>query len=104
MNKIRVGDTVLVRTGKDKGRTGEVLSLLGNGRLVVSDVNRLKHFERANPQANKPGGIIEREGSIHISNVMLVNAATKRGDRVGVKRLEDGKRVRYFKSNDEVVE
>lgn len=103
MNKIRKGDNVVVITGKDKGKRGAVLSLDGE-RVVVDGVNRVKKHVRPNPMKNQPGGILEKELSVHVSNVALVNPATQKADRVGFKTLEDGRKVRVFKSNGETVE
>ena len=103
MKKIRKGDEVIVITGKDKGRRGSVLRVLGD-RVVVENVNVVKKHQKPNPARNMPGGIVEKEMSIHISNVMLFNPVAKKGDRVGVKVLEDGRRVRFFRSNNEVVD
>ncbi|HEY1991446.1 MAG TPA: 50S ribosomal protein L24 [Gammaproteobacteria bacterium] len=104
MNKIRKGDEVVVISGKDKGRRGTVLKVLEQDRIVVENVNMAKKHQRPNPNANVAGGIVEKEMSIHISNVMLFNAVTKKGDRVGLRKLEDGRKVRFFKSNNEVVD
>lgn len=104
MRRVRVGDEVIVTAGRSKGKQGKVLRILGDERVIVQDVNMVKRHTRPNPTANKPGGIIEREASIHISNVMLYNPATEKGDRVGFRRLEDGRKVRYFKSNDEIID
>jgi len=104
MRRIRTGDEVIVTVGKSKGKQGKVLRVLGNDRVIVEEVNMLKRHTRPNPAAGKPGGIIEQEAPIHISNVMLYNPATDRGDRIGFKTLEDGRKVRYFKSNGEVVD
>lgn len=103
MNRIKKGDQVLVIAGKNKGQRGEVLSV-HDDRLVVSNVNLVKRHTKANPQANQPGGIVEREASIHVSNVMLFNPASNRGERVGFKTLEDGRKVRVFRSSGEVVD
>lgn len=103
MNKIRKGDTVVVITGKDKGKRGAVLSVLDN-RLLVEGVNRVKKHVKPNPYKSQPGGILDMEASIHISNVALLNPATQKADRVGFKVLEDGRKVRVFKSNGELVE
>ena len=104
MNKIRKGDEVVVITGKDKGRRGTVLKVLGGDRLLVENVNMAKKHQRPNPNANITGGIVDKEMPIHISNVMLYNPVTKKGDRVGLRTLEDGRKVRFFKSNNEVVD
>ena len=103
MSRIRKGDQVLVITGKNKGQKGEVVRVVGD-RVVVSNINLIKRHTKANPQANQPGGIIEREAPIHISNVMLFNPATGKGDRVGFKVLEDGRKLRVFRSSGEAVD
>jgi large subunit ribosomal protein L24 len=103
MNRIRKGDQVLVITGKNKGQRGDVLRVDGD-RVFVSNVNLVKRHVKPNPQANQAGGIVEREASIHISNVQLFNPATNKGERVGTKTLEDGRKVRVFRSSGEVVD
>ncbi|MBB5209733.1 50S ribosomal protein L24 [Chiayiivirga flava] len=103
MNRIRKGDQVVVITGKNKGQRGEVVRISGD-KVVVSNVNLVKRHTKPNPQANQPGGIVEREAAIHISNVMLFNSATKKGDRVGIKVLEDGRKQRVFRSSNEAVD
>ncbi|WP_199107522.1 50S ribosomal protein L24 [Rhodanobacter sp. TND4EH1] len=103
MNRIRKGDQVLVITGKNKGQRGDVLRVAGE-RVFVSNVNLVKRHTKPNPQANQAGGIVEREASIHLSNVQLFNPATNKGERVGTKTLEDGRKVRVFRSNGEVVD
>jgi large subunit ribosomal protein L24 len=107
--KIRKGDNVVVTTGRDKGKTGSVLRVLESGKVVVEGVNRVKKHQRPNPMKGQTGGIIEREMPIDASNVMLVNPATGKGDRVGFKFLEAQggnapRKVRFFKSNGEVVD
>jgi len=104
MNRIRKGDEVIVIAGKDKGKQGSVLNIMPNGRLIVSDVNMAKRHTKPNPNRGQPGGIIEKEMAIDPSNIMLFNPQTKKGDRIGFKFLEDGRKVRYFKSTDEVVD
>lgn len=105
MRKIKTGDQVIVVTGRDKGRTGSVLSVSPDGeQVVVENANMVKRHTRPNPNKGEPGGIIEKEAPLHISNVMHYNPVTKKGDRVGIRALEDGKKVRYFKSNNEVVD
>lgn len=105
MRKIRQGDDVVVVAGKDKGRRGTVLRVVGEGaRVVVEGVNMIKKHQKPNPMIGQTGGIIEMEKSIDISNVMLFNPASEKGDRVGFMTLEDGRKVRYFKSNGEVVD
>ena len=103
MNRIRKGDQVVVITGKSKGQRGDVLRVAGD-RVYVSNVNLVKRHTKPNPQANQPGGIIERESSIHISNVQLFNARTGKGERVGIQTLEDGRRIRVFRSSNEAVD
>ncbi len=103
MKKIRKGDEVIVITGRDKGRRGTVVRVDGD-RLVVENVNVVKKHQKPNPAKNVTGGIVEKEMSLHISNVMLFNPTARKGDRVGVKALEDGRRVRIFRSNSEVVD
>jgi large subunit ribosomal protein L24 len=104
MNKIRKGDEVMVLTGKDRGRRGVVMRRVDDERLLVEGVNKAKKHMRPNPLKGEVGGIVEKEMPIHISNVALFNPATKKGDRVGVKVLEDGRKVRFFKSNGEMVD
>jgi len=104
MNKIRKGDEVIVTTGKDKGKRGAVLNVLDTGRVVVEGVNKAKRHTRPNPIKGVNGGILEKEMSIHVSNVALFNRATQKADRVGFKMLEDGRKVRVFKSSGEVVD
>jgi large subunit ribosomal protein L24 len=104
MNKIRKGDQVVVLSGRDKGRKGAVLQVLGDGRVVVESINRVKKHQKPNPQANKQGGIIEKEMPLAAAKVAIWNPTSKKGDRVGVKTLTDGKRVRFFKSNGEMLD
>ena len=104
MNRIKKGDDVIVIAGKDKGKQGSVLRVMPNGRLIVSDVNMVKRHTKPNPNKGVPGGIVEKEISIDPSNIMLFNPQTQKGDRIGFRVLEDGRKVRYFKSTDEVVD
>lgn len=104
MHRIRKGDEVIVTTGRSKGVRGHVLKVLSNDRLLVENVNLIKRHTRPDPARNQAGGIIERESPIHASNVMLFNPATQKGDRVGYRALEDGRKVRIFKSTGEVVD
>ena len=104
MQKIRKGDTVVVTTGRDKGRTGTVVNILASGRVLVENVNMVKKHQRPNPAKGVTGAIVQKEAPMHLSNVALWNPATKKADRVGRKLLEDGRKVRYFKSNGEVVD
>lgn len=103
MSKIRKGDEVVISVGRDKGRRGTVSAVIED-RVIVDNLNLVKRHTKPNPQRNIPGGIVQKEASIHVSNVMLWNTAAGKGDRVGFKVLADGKKVRYFKSNDEVVD
>ena len=103
MRRIRKDDEVIVIAGKDKSRRGKVMRVVDDARVIVAGVNLIKRHTKPNPARGLAGGIIEREASIHISNVMLFNPVTKKGDRVGFRML-DGRKVRYFKSNNEVVD
>ena len=104
MNRIKKGDQVVVTTGnkKIKGQTGEVLRIDGE-RVYVSNLNLVKRHTKPNPQAGNPGGVVEREASVHISNVMLLNPATGKGERTAIKTLGDGKRIRVFRSSGEAI-
>ncbi|HMK14738.1 MAG TPA: 50S ribosomal protein L24 [Burkholderiales bacterium] len=104
MRRIKKGDNVIVTTGKDKGRRGSVLRMVDAEHVLVEGVNKVKKHQKPNPMKNNTGGIIDKEMPIHISKVMLFNPTTQKADRVGVKVLDDGRRVRYFKSNGEMVE
>jgi len=104
MNKIRKGDEVVVITGKDKGRRGTVLRVFTDDRLLVEGINVAKKHQKGNPNQGVQDGIIDKEMPIAISNVMVFNPKTKKGDRVGIRSLDDGKKVRFFKSNGEVVD
>ncbi|MFD0725527.1 50S ribosomal protein L24 [Lysobacter brunescens] len=103
MNRIKKGDRVLVIAGKDKGKQGDVVNVAGD-RVFVSNINIVKRHTKPNPQAGQPGGVIEREASIHISNVMLFNPASGKGERIGIKKLEDGRKLRVFRSSGEAVD
>jgi len=102
--KIRKGDQVIVISGKDKGRRGAVVQVLADDRVVVESVNMVKKHTRPNPQAGRQGGIVEKEQPLHISKVAIFNPSTKKADRVGFRTLADGKKVRFFKSNDEQID
>jgi large subunit ribosomal protein L24 len=104
MSKIRKGDDVVVIAGKDKGKRGTVLSRFDSDRVVVEGINRVKKHEKPNPLKGQPGGIVEKEMPIQISNIALFNPGTQKADRVGFKILDDGRKVRMFKSNGEVVD
>jgi large subunit ribosomal protein L24 len=102
MNRIRKGDQVVVISGKDKGKRGDVVRVAGD-KIVVSNINVIKRHTKPNPQAGQPGGVIEREAPIHISNVMLFNPASGKGERVAFKTLEDGRKLRVFRSSGEAI-
>jgi len=103
MNRIKKGDQVVVIAGKDKGKRGDVVRVDGD-RVIVSNVNIIKRHTKPNPQAGVAGGVVEREASIHISNVNIVNPATGKGERVGFKVLEDGRKLRVFRSSGEALD
>ncbi len=104
MQKIKKGDEVIVRTGKDKGKRGKVAKILNNGRILVDGINRVKKHQKGNPNTGVQGGIIDKDMPIAISNIGLYNPETQKADRVGIKFLDDGKKVRYFKSTNETVD
>ena len=102
-NRIKKGDQVVVNTGKDKGKQGEVVRVDGD-RVIVANVNIVKRHTKPNPQAGVAGGVVEREASIHISNVNVLNPAARKGERVGFKVLEDGRKLRVFRSSGEALD
>lgn len=104
MKRLRKGDQVVVISGKDKGRQGTILKVLADDQVLVESINMVKKHTKPNPMQGIEGGIIDKEMPLHISNVMLFNPMTNKGDRVGFKTLEDGRKVRCFKSNGEVVD
>ena len=104
MRKIRTGDDIIVITGKDKGRRGTVLRVYDDERVLVEGINMVKKHQKPNPQAGVQGGIIDKEMPIAQSNLMLYNPQTKKGDRIGIRFLEDGRKVRFLKSNNEGVD
>jgi large subunit ribosomal protein L24 len=104
MRKIRRNDEVVVLTGRDRGKRGNVVRVIDAERVIVSGINMVKKHERPNPQAGRPGGIVEREASIHVSNVAIWNRETGRADRVAIEVAEDGKRRRIFKSNRKAID
>jgi large subunit ribosomal protein L24 len=105
MQKLKKGDDVIVIAGKDKGKRGTVTSVMPQAdRVMVEGVNMVKKHQKPNPQMGVPGGIVEKEMPLHISNVAIFNSATGKADRVGIKILEDGRKVRIFKSNNEVID
>lgn len=107
MQKVRLGDTVVVITGRDRGRVGKVLKVFTNGKIIVEGINLVKKHTKPNPQRKIEGGIVQKETGIHISNVALLNLTTNQPDRIGFKWVgEEGnkRKVRYFKSNNEVID
>ncbi|MCA1799373.1 MAG: 50S ribosomal protein L24 [Xanthomonadaceae bacterium] len=104
MNRLKKGDDVIVIAGKDKGRRGTILKVFANDRVLVENLNMIKKHTRPNPNKGEPGGIVEKEAPLQASNVMLYNPRSKKGDRVGVRTLDDGRKVRFFKSDNEVVD
>ena len=104
MRKIKKGDDVIVITGKDKGKRGTVLRVVDPEYILVEGANRVKKHQRQNPMKNTTGGIVDKEMPLHVSNVAIFNPTSKKADRVGTKVLDDGRRVRIFKSNGEVID
>ena len=104
MRKIKKGDDVIVLSGKDKGKRGTVLRVVDDERVVVENVNMAKKHQKPNPQRGQPGGIVDKEMPMHVSNVGLYNPIKEGADRVGFKILEDGRKVRVIKSNGEVID
>ncbi len=104
MRKIKKGDDVIVIAGKDKGKRGTVARVTPDQRVYVEGVNMVKRHTKPNPNVGIPGGIVEKEASLHISNIALFNPATGKGDKVGIRVLDDGRKVRFFKSNNETVD
>lgn len=104
MRKIKRGDEVIVITGRDKGKRGQVVRVLADNRLVVEGVNVVKKHVKPQPMTGQPGGILEKEMPLQVSNVAYYNKATERADRIGFRVLEDGRKVRFTKSNGEVVD
>jgi len=104
MKKLKKGDSVIIIAGKDKGKKGEILKIIEPDKLVISNINLAKKHVKPNPNKQETGGILEREMPMHISNIMILNPLTKKGDKIGFKKLEDGKKVRIYKSNQEVID
>ena len=104
MHKIRKGDDVIVTTGRDKGKRGTVLRIVDAEHVLVEGANRVKKHQRPIPMKGVTAGIVDRDMPLHVSNVALYNPETKKGDRIGIRVLEDGRRVRYYKSNGEVID
>lgn len=104
MRKLKRDDEVIVTTGKDKGKRGTISRLVGNDKVIVAGVNMVKRHTRPNPNAGQPGGIVEKEAALNISNVAIFNPETNKADRVGIKVLEDGDKKRIFKSNGQDID
>jgi large subunit ribosomal protein L24 len=104
MRKIKKGDDVIVTTGKDKGKRGAVLRVVGAEHLVIEGANKVKKHQRPNPMRGQTGGIVEKEMPLHVCKVAIFNPQTRKADRVGIRFLEDGRKVRFFKSNGEVID
>ena len=104
MRKIKKGDEVIILTGKDKGKHGSVLRVYPDDRVIVESVNMAKKHQKPNPTLGVPGGIISKEMPLHVSNVALVNPTSGKADRIGFRTLEDGRKVRFFKSDNEVID
>ena len=103
MRKIKKGDNVVVIAGRDKGKRGDVASVVDDTHVIVNGVNQVKRHTKPNPMKNQPGGIITKEVPIHVSNVAIWNPVTQKPDRIGVKLMEDGRKLRFFKSNGEQI-
>jgi len=104
MNKLKRDDEVIVIAGKDKGKRGTISQLVGSDQVLVAGINMVKRHTKPNPNAGQPGGIIEREAPLHVSNVAIFNSETDKADRVGIKVLEDGEKKRVFKSNGQEID
>ncbi|HWA14104.1 MAG TPA: 50S ribosomal protein L24 [Burkholderiales bacterium] len=104
MQKIRKGDNVVITTGKDKGKRGAVLRVVDDNHVLVEGANRVRKHQKPNPMKGTTGGIVDKEMPIHVSNVAIFNPTTQKADRVGVKQLDDGRRVRIFRSNGEMLD
>tara|TARA_B100001173_G_C15722357_1_gene434889 strand:+ start:57 stop:371 length:315 start_codon:yes stop_codon:yes gene_type:complete len=103
MNRIRTGDQVIVIAGKDKGKQGSITKILSNGRCYVSGIQMVKRHTKPNPNAGIAGGVVEKEASIDISNISIYNSSTKQADKVSIKLLEDGSKVRVFRSSGKEI-
>ena len=103
MNKIKTGDSVIVIAGKDKGKQGSITEILSNGRCYVSGVQKVKRHTKPNPQAGVAGGVVEKEASIDVSNISIFNPSSKKADKVAIKTLEDGTKVRVFRSTGKEI-
>ena len=104
MNKIRKGDSVIITTGKDKGKQGIISQVLNNYRVVVEGLNMVKNHTRPNPAKGDQGGVVSKEMPLNVSNISIFNSATKKADKVAIKTLKDGKKIRIYKSNQEAID
>ncbi len=104
MRKIKKGDEVIVIAGKDKGKRGTVARVMPNDKLIVEGINMVKKHQKGNPMTGQPGGIIDKEMPLHVSNVAIYNSAAGKADRVGIRLLDDGRKVRFFKSSGETID
>jgi large subunit ribosomal protein L24 len=104
MQKIRKGDNVVITTGKDKGKRGAVLRVVDASHILVEGLNRVRKHQKPNPMKGTTGGIVDKEMPIHVSNVAIFNPTTQKADRVGVKQLDDGRSVRIYRSNGEMLD
>jgi large subunit ribosomal protein L24 len=103
MRKIKRGDNVVVIAGRDKGKRGDIARIVDDAHVVVNGINQVKRHTRPNPMKNQPGGIVTKEAPIHVSNVAIWNPVTQKPDRIGFRTLEDGRKVRFYKSNGELI-
>jgi len=103
MQKLKQGDEIVVITGKDKGKIGKINKFVSDDKVLVEGINKVKKHQKGNPNAGLSGGIVDKEMPINISNVAMYNPKTKKADRIGIKTLDDGKKVRFFKSTNELV-
>jgi large subunit ribosomal protein L24 len=103
MRKIKKGDNVVVIAGRDKGKRGDVTQVIDAEHVIVSGINQVKKHQRPNPMKGEQGGIVSKDMPIHVSNVAVWNPVTRKADRVGFRALEDGRKVRFFKSNGELI-
>ena len=103
MRKIKKGDNVVVIAGRDKGKRGDVARIVDDSHVIVNGVNTVKRHTKPNPMKNQPGGIVSKEVPIHVSNVAIWNPVTQKPDRIGLKLMEDGRKLRFYKSNGEQI-
>ncbi|HEX7812145.1 MAG TPA: 50S ribosomal protein L24 [Burkholderiales bacterium] len=104
MRKIKKGDNVVIITGKDKGKRGAVLRVIDDNHVLIEGANRVRKHQKPNPMKGTTGGIVDKEMPLHVSNIAIFNPTTQKADRVGVKQLDDGRRVRIYRSNGEMLD